>query len=423
MTQRDLAAWLSYLEQLDPNRIDYGLEKIQAVDALMALCQFSVPVITVAGTNGKGSSVALLEAAYQQQGYRTACYTSPHILHFNERLRIAGKPIDELQLAQAFNEVDARRNNVLLSYFEFTTLAMFYLINQAQPDVVILEVGMGGRLDTVNLVDADVALITNIDLDHQAWLGNTREAIGREKAGIMRAQRPCVCGDQQVPQSVLHTAQTLGAVLYLTARDFAVHTQDDGTWLWQGPTGMTISFSPCPLGQENAANVCMVVQLLQQRLPVSRENLRRALSGLRLAGRCQIISQDPLVIVDVAHNPAAAHFLRQKLQHYPCSGKTLAVVAMLADKAICETVAALMPCVDVWYFAGLEEVPRGASVTQTMEAVANLDLYSAYQAPCLETVFAKALASANSNDRVIVFGSFYTVMRIMRYTDSTLEMS
>ncbi|HSP00336.1 MAG TPA: bifunctional tetrahydrofolate synthase/dihydrofolate synthase, partial [Thioalkalivibrio sp.] len=307
-----LEQWLAWQETLHPKAIDLGLERVARVAGRLGLLEPSHAVITVAGTNGKGSTVALLDAIYRAAGYRVCTYTSPHLLRYNERIRIHGALASDEALCRAFDAVDTARGEESLSYFEFGTLAALWLFWEAAPDVAILEVGLGGRLDAVNIIDSDVAVITSIGIDHEAWLGSDREVIGAEKAGVFRAARPAVCGDPRPPASIQRRALDLGAKLYMAGRDFSWQAAALGQgWQWQGPGAVVLADLPLPalfgpIQLNNAASALTAVTLLQARLAVSREALARGLQQVRLPGRFQQLRDKPLVILDVAHNPQGA---------------------------------------------------------------------------------------------------------------------
>ena len=410
--ERTLAQWLAWQEQLHPSAMDLGLERVGAVKARMGLGQPAPVVITVAGTNGKGSSVAMLEAMYRAGGYRVGAYTSPHLLRYNERIRIAGEDVSDDALCDAFARVDAARGTTSLTYFEFGTLAALDLFARANLDVVVLEVGLGGRLDAVNIVDADCALITSIDIDHTEWLGDNREAIGFEKAGIFRAGRPAVCGDAAPPSSVLQHAAALGVTLYCAERDFS-YRRDQASWHWSAGearrSGLPFPRLRGPYQLDNAAAVLMVVHVLQTRLPLAQSHIRTGLSTVELAGRFQVLPSRRRVILDVAHNPHGARALARALREQPCTGRTIAVFAMLNDKDIAGVGAALDDQIDAWYCAGLTG-PRGTSALHLVAELQRLPVRGlVYTHSDVAEALRAALADASESDRVVVFGSFHTV--------------
>ena len=387
------------------------LDRVRAVADRMAL-QPRVPVFVVGGTNGKGSTCALLEAVLGEAGYRTGCYTSPHLLAYNERVRVARRPIDDASLCESFAAVEAARHGVALTYFEFGTLAAVYAFGRAGVDVMILEVGLGGRLDAVNVFDADCAVITSIGIDHVEYLGNTRESIGFEKAGIMRAGRPVVVGDADPPDSLLSHARAVGARLWRAGEHFrAVAAERE--WRFEGPAGRRAGLphpalrGPCQL--DNAATALAALDALRERLPVPAAAVRAGLAGVFLPGRFQVLPGRPPVILDVAHNPHGAAQLARALADLDVAGRTRAVFAMLADKDAAGVAAAVKDQVDHWYLAPLEG-PRGAGTAwlrQALEAARVFDPVEAFDS--VPAALAAARGAAGPDDRLVVFGSFHTV--------------
>ena len=359
---KTLQEWLDFCERLHPVTIDMGLERVREVAGRLSL-RFDCPVITVAGTNGKGSTCAMLEAILLQAGYRTGVYTSPHLVHFEERCRLSGQSASSEALAEAFAAVDAARGEVSLTYFEFSTLAILWLMARANLDAVILEVGLGGRLDAVNIVDADCAVITSIDLDHMAILGHDRETIGREKAGIMRAGRPVVVSDPVPPQSVVDHAQALGADLWRFGRDFNF-SGDKQQWAWAGRgrrySGMAYPALRGANQLVNASGVLAALEALRQRIPVTAQAVRNGLAMVELPGRFQIVPGEPVLVLDVAHNPHSVGALFANLDamgFYPC---THLVFGAMADKDLETMLQRMAPLADRWYFCDLP-TPRAES--------------------------------------------------------------
>lgn len=405
-----LSAWLAWQETLHPNRIDLGLARVAAVAGRMGLLQPGYGVFTVAGTNGKGSSVALLAAILDAAGYRTGCYTSPHLLRYNERIRLCGEPVSDAALCRAFERIDRARGTQTLSYFEFGTLAALSLFADAGLDVVLLEVGMGGRLDAVNIIDPDAALVTAIDIDHSAWLGADRESIGREKAGIFRAGRPAICADPAPPASVADAAAALGADWFQLGRHYAWSSSGDG-WNWQGPHSR-YSGLPLPALQgahqlDNAAGVLMALDAVKDRYPVSRTAIERGLRSVTLAGRFQVLPGPVDLILDVAHNPASGRRLAQMLADRPCRGQTWLVLGMLQDKDVAQFSSPLLPVADHWCLAGLA-TERGQSAGQLRRALPDsardVQLFRSVAAACR-----LARSRAVAGDRIVACGSFVTV--------------
>lgn len=409
MTVDPLDAWLQR-HAGDPRRIDLGLDRVGAVYAGMGRPVPGAHLISIAGTNGKGSSVAMLEAIYEAAGYRTGAYTSPHLHEYRERVRVRGRPVDEAQMRAALEAVEASRQGVALTYFEFGTLAAAWLFAQQALDVVLLEVGLGGRLDAVNLFDSDVALVTNVALDHQAWLGDDREAIGREKAGIFRPGRPAVCGEAAPPRSLVAAASDRGADLLLAGRDFGMQRHGE-SWDWSGRTSQRQALPlPALRGEHqlrNAAAVLAVLEALQVELSVDQRSVRAGLLGARLAGRLEV-PPGPLGtwVLDVAHNPAAAATLARALGDQYIDGKTYALLGALADKDVTGIAEALHRHVDHWCLCTLDD-PRGCSAAQLAEqlpAGSAVTMHAGVE-PGLDSL----LARLRREDRVVVLGSFLTV--------------
>ena len=354
-----LTDWLARLEQLHPSTIELGLERVRRVKDALGLAP-AFPLIMVGGTNGKGSTCAYLEAILGAAGYRTGLYTSPHLLRYNERVRIAGREASDAELVAAFERVDAARGDTSLTYFEFGTLGAMVQFIAAGVDVAILEVGLGGRLDAVNVFDADVAVVTSVDLDHMDYLGDTREKIGFEKAGIYRGRRPAICADPAPPDSLLEHARRIGADLRCVGRDFFALREGD-RWTYRGPA---LVWQDLPLPAmagayqlRNAAGALAALEAVRGRLPVSEAAIRQGLRAAQVPGRFQRIARAPEVILDVAHNPEAARALAATLREQPVTGRTLAVVGMLADKDAAAVFAALRGEVDA---GGRARPPRRA---------------------------------------------------------------
>jgi dihydrofolate synthase/folylpolyglutamate synthase len=416
-----LADWLAHAERLHPKTIDMGLARVKTVAERMGL-RFDCPIITVAGTNGKGSTCAMLEAILGEAGYRTGVYTSPHLVDFEERCRVRGDIVSAPDLVTAFARVEAaRRQNeeISLTYFEFTTLAIMQLLMDAKPDVVILEVGLGGRLDAVNIFDTDCAIITSVDLDHMELLGNTRELIGFEKAGIMRPGKPVVVSDPVPPQSVIDHAAAVGADLWKFGTDFNF-SGDKQQWGWAGRGRRYAGLAyPALRGANqlmNASGVLAALTALRDKLPITAQAVRVGLSMVELPGRFQIIPGQPTLVLDVAHNPHSVAALAENLDamgFYPC---THAVFGAMADKDVAPMLARVGPLMDKWYFTDLP-TPRAAAgtVLQAAWQASNTrrDATSnAYPSP--ESALQAAIAAADPADRIVVFGSFYTVGGVLK---------
>ena len=415
---KTLQQWLDWCEQLHPVAIDMGLDRVKTVADRMDL-HFDCPVITVAGTNGKGSTCAMLEAVLLQAGYRTGVYTSPHLVHFEERCRLHGESASAEVFAEAFAAVEAVRGDVSLTYFEFSTLAILHMMASAKLDVAILEVGMGGRLDAVNIIDADCAVITSIDIDHTAILGKDRESIGFEKAGIIRAGRPVIVSDPVPPQSVLDHAAALGADIWLFGRDFNF-SGDKQQWAWAGRdrrySGMAY---PALRGANqliNASGVLAALDALRQRIPVTAQAVRNGLAMVELPGRFQIVPGQPVLVLDVAHNPHSVAALAANLDAMGFYPTTHAVLGAMADKDLLPMLQKVNPMVDKWYFTDLP-LPRAAKAAdlhQTWQAQnTRTDTSSSVHAEPMLALQA-AIDAADPADRIVVFGSFYTVGGVLK---------
>jgi dihydrofolate synthase / folylpolyglutamate synthase len=417
-----LQDWLSHIERLHPKAIDMGLERVRVVAQRMAI-RFDCPVITVAGTNGKGSTCAMLESILGQAGYRTGVYTSPHLVQFEERLRLRGEAVKADELVASFERVEQARTGhgaeVSLTYFEFTTLAILDRMARAGLDAVILEVGLGGRLDAVNIIDADCAVITSIDLDHMEFLGNDRETIGREKAGIMRTGRPVIVSDPMPPLSVLDHATEIGADLWRFGHDFNF-SGDKQQWGWAGRGRRYSGLAyPALRGANqlvNASGVLAALTALRERLPVTAQAVRNGLALVELPGRFQIIPGQPTLVLDVAHNPHAVAALTANLDAMGYYPTTHAVFGAMADKDLAPMLARIMPLIDKWYFTDLP-TPR-AAIAQTLQAFLQAQqpraqVTSATYADPLQALQAAMLA-ADPADRIVVFGSFFTVGGVLK---------
>lgn len=408
----NLEAWLQQIESLHSKSIDLGLERIAAVAEKLGITQFTCPMITVGGTNGKGSCVKFLESILSLQGYSVATYTSPHLISFNERIRINNQNVADTQLIEAFEKVDQVRGVESLTFFEFTTLAALWLFQHSSLDVVILEVGLGGRLDAVNIIDADIAIVASVDFDHMDWLGTTREEIGFEKAGIFRNNHYAVVGDLDPPNTLLDYAATLNTQLFRRGKDFD-YQEEGQDWTF---STLTKKYTKLPLPNlpiQNAATSLMALELLAEELPVSETAIKQGLAIATLAGRFQRVA-NPACVLDVAHNEASAKLLAEQCRRLNHQGRVLAVVGMLADKDIVRTLQPLQSLVTEWYFGSLHE-SRGAPsslLASSLEGVANrrCNTYDcvakAYEAACLDQT---------DQDLIVVFGSFYTVAEVLKH--------
>jgi dihydrofolate synthase/folylpolyglutamate synthase len=417
-----LPDWLALLESRHAEvHINMGLDRVRAVKQAMGL-QFACPVIMVAGTNGKGSTCAMLESILLRAGYKVGLYIKPHFLDFNERARISGELASDGALIDAFNAVEASRGDIDLTYFEFTTLAIMHLLAGAGLDVAILEVGLGGRLDAVNVIDADVAIVTSVDIDHTDFLGTTREAIGFEKAGIFRPGKPAICSDPVPPASLVAHAEAIGADLWLLGRDFN-YSGDKQQWNYGGRSQRRNSLAyPSLRGANqllNAAAALAALEVLRLELPVGAQEVRSGLVTVELPGRFQVLPGQPAVILDVAHNPHAASALAQNLGNMGFHPFTYAVFGVMQDKDVEGVVQAMAGHVDHWCLAELPS-PRSAdtfdlalALEQRRPADAKEGEWSVSQFSDPAKAFENAMSRAGENDRIVVFGSFYTVAGVM----------
>ncbi len=422
MTSRSLADWLAYLEQLHPTAIDMGLDRVRAVAARMAMTRPAPLVVTVTGTNGKGSTCAFIASLLNAQGLKIGSYSSPHLLRYNERVLLSGREASDAELCEAFAVVEAARGEISLTYFEMGTLAAFWLFERAGLDAVVLEVGLGGRLDAVNIVDADLAVITNIGLDHADWLGNSRESVAYEKAGILREGKPALCGDLDPPQPLLDHANSLSAPLLLRGRDFDL-AMGAGDWHWRGvdAAGAPLELHGLPLltlPMENAALALQAYAMLG--LPWDPARLARALLQTRVVGRLdsrQVLwnGRRIALLLDVGHNPHAAAFLAQRLEQRPVAGTRLAVFGLLADKDLAGVLDALVPSISDWAVAPLP-TPRTQSATQLAQALLERGA-SVSEYATIEQALDAQCARAESVDEILVFGSFYCVAAALEWLE------
>jgi len=408
-----LAGWLAYLEARNVTAIVLGLDRVREVAERLALHQ-DFPLVTVGGTNGKGSVCAFLEAMLDAAGYCVGCYTSPHLLRYNERVRIAGNEASDADLCRALAAVEAARGATPLTYFEQGTLAALWLFQEAGIDVAIMEVGLGGRLDAVNLWDADCAVVSSVDIDHQAFLGDTRELIGFEKAGIYRGGRPAICGDANPPASLLDHAAAIGADLLRLGPDIRVEVEESG-WTCRVREAVFPALPrPAMPGLHQLGNAaCAIAALytLRERMPVPMRAIRGGIAGARQPGRFQVVGQAPLRVLDVAHNPHAARALAANLANLPPNGQIHAVFAMLADKDVDGVIDPLAPHIACWHVAGLSG-PRGLPgatlgehlAARSLKYQVHADVAGAWQAAC---------RLAGPADTIAVFGSFHTVAEVM----------
>ena len=404
-----LAAWLSYLENLHSKAIDMGLERVSQVAARLDVLKPAPFVFTVAGTNGKGTTCRTLESMLMAAGYKVGVYSSPHLVRYTERVRVQNAELAESAHTAAFAEIEAARGDISLTYFEYGTLSALWLFKQAQLDVVILEVGLGGRLDATNIVDPDVAVVTSIALDHTDWLGPDRESIGREKAGIFRCGKPAIVGEPDMPHTIADVAQEKGALLQRRDVDWRYSVTESG-WRFEDAKGALENLPLPQVPQPNAATA--LAALRASGLTVNEQAIRDGIQQAILAGRFQIVSESPRLILDVAHNPHAAAYLAGRLKSLPKTGRVLAVIGMLHDKDIGGTLACMESVVDSWYCAPLEG-PRGATAQQLMQHLGQGQTFAS-----VELAWRAAMADARPEDTVLVCGSFHTVAHVMDVMDA-----
>lgn len=408
-----LNGWLDYILSSHPeNVIELGLTRMKKMLDRLDI-HFDCPVITVAGTNGKGSTCAMLEAIYRAAGYKTAMHTSPHMLSFNERAQINGAIVEDAPLVEAFREVEEARAGMPLTYFEFTALGILRVFQKAKPDVVILEIGLGGRLDAINALQSTASIVTTIGIDHEAYLGNTRDAIGWEKAHVYRQGHPAVCADKNPPVKLLQYAKALKTNLEVAGKDFSV-TEEDGARMrfrmgvndWDLPR-------PALRGRnqmDNAAGVLALIVSLMDKLPVTLADIEKGLTTVRITARFEKVQSDPTVILDVGHNPHAASVLAQNIRDVKTQGKVIAVFGMLADKDMIDVVKIMSEVIDEWFITGLPG-PRGASVDVLYKVMLEAGVEDGKITQCegVEEAFNQAKRQASIIDTIIIFGSFVTV--------------
>lgn len=441
MRFESLQDWLGWLESCHPSEIDLGLDRTAEVAGRLGVfaqtagradesngeLNGELKVVTVAGTNGKGSCIAALNALLSSAGYRVGCYTSPHFLHYNERILVDGQPVDDSIIVESFARVDQARDAVSLTYFEFGTLAALDIFVRSELDVVLLEVGLGGRLDAVNIVDPDVAVVTSIDIDHSDWLGTDREQIGREKAGIFRSRRPAICADPQPPQSLLDYARQLGADLLRLDKEFEQvseqaleQTMDGGAstyWRWSGvaPNGEAMSLGGLPALSLPLPSVAAALQAIQcLGMPLDLVDYG-CLAALQLPGRFQRVeTEGKEVILDVAHNPAAAAYLAQRLVESPCEGRTFGLMAVMSDKDVDGIIGPLKGLFDAWFLGELKGIARAMSCTDLAQQLYGQEQQMVSVSKNIRQAYRRALSMMDTSDRLVVFGSFFTVAEVIK---------
>ena len=412
----NLTDWLGYIESIHPSTIDLTLERIKIVIERLNL-DISFPILTVGGTNGKGSTCSILESIYKEAGYKVACYTSPHFLNFNERIKIQALAVSDEVICEAFSRIESAREGVTLTYFEYGTIAAMIIFSEAHVDVAILEVGLGGRLDAVNVFDADCAIVTTVDLDHMDYLGHTREAIGFEKAGIYRTEKTSICGDFDPPQSLIKHAELIHADLKIIGKDFGYEAHHDSfDFLIDSTFVMNL---PLPKLQgdfqlANATNALMAVKAMEDKLPLTEISIQKGITLTLLPGRFQEVKKMPSLILDVAHNPQAARSLSHNLKTHVVPGKTIAVFSILKDKDIFGVINELNLDIDDWFIAEIQN-ERAASIENISNTIQKINPSAHIEAfKNIQEAYQFASKEVTRNDRIIVFGSFFTVADIMK---------
>ncbi len=414
----NLCDWLGWQEELHFTAIELGLDRCTVVAENMGLLDPDFTVISVAGTNGKGSSVTMMEAILGNSGYKTGCYTSPHLIRYNERIKLDGVEVSDEMLCESFSRIDHARGDISLTYFEFGTLAALDIFHQANVDVALLEVGLGGRLDAVNCLDADVALVTSVDLDHMQWLGPDRETIGREKAGIFRGDKPAICSDPHPPETVLQYAEEIGATLYIPGRDFNYQLSEDN-WSWQW--GSVIyenlprpdQYNSCQI--QNAAGVLMVLNTLTSKLPIKAGAIEKGLENFSLTGRFQMLTKGTQIILDVAHNNQSAKMLVHNLKQFPNSGKTHIIIGMLKDKDRNSILGELIEIADYWHTVTISN-PRGTDSETIKNELLDLGVtVPISESDTVANTFLKLQKETGMHDRIVVTGSFLSVGDAIKY--------
>lgn len=418
---RTLDEWLQYLEQCHPSNIELGLDRVSAVAARLDISLSNSRIITVGGTNGKGSTVTMLCAILEAAGYSTCSYTSPHLLTYNERVRLGERLATDEELCDSFAAVEGARDDTPLTYFEFGTLAAFQLFAKKQPDFAVLEIGLGGRLDAVNIIDPDIAIVTNIALDHVDWLGDTREAIGKEKAGIFRKGVPAIVGERETPHSLTDHATTIGSNLYQNGVAFSAVSKTCGSWTWQGKDvqGNEITFESLPGNDFPLDNCAAVLQAVMLAVPgIGRKALEAGLVSAVLPGRFQLVERGYPLILDVAHNPHAARRLVQQMQASFQGHRILLVFAMLADKNYREVLEIFSDLDPFWYVAGIHE-ERGLEAKILYNCLSESDVGKASEFNTIREAYlaaekeAESLKESGKPLALLVTGSFFTVTAVM----------
>jgi dihydrofolate synthase/folylpolyglutamate synthase len=418
MRYSNLEDWLDWQESCHPSEIDLGLARVGQVAESMALNLANCQVVTVAGTNGKGSCIASLNQLLLSAGLKVGCFTSPHFINYNERIVIDNQPVSDLLIIEAFDRIDKAREDISLSYFEFGTLAALDIFQRSELDVVLLEVGLGGRLDAVNIIDADVAVVTSIDIDHQDWLGSDREQIGLEKAGVFRPGKPALCAGHKPPDSLRDYANNIGAHFFAAGVDFDdVSDKSLDHWTWRGldRMGETIVLNNLPVVQLPRESVSAAIQTVQLLDIPNRLIDYQSLASVTLTGRYQSLDlSGKHVILDVAHNPAAAHFLAKRIKNQNYEGKCFSLLAVMKDKDIEGIIEPLKGCFDSWFPVELNKVPRAMPAEQLANKLRQCGISDVNVCGGVEQALSEVFKLMDTNDRLFVFGSFFTVAEVVK---------
>jgi len=420
MRFNNLPEWLEWQEELHFTAIELGLDRCTAVAENMGLLNPDFTVISVAGTNGKGSCVTMMESILGNSGYKTGCYTSPHLIRYNERIKLDGVEVTDEMLCESFSRIDHARGDISLTYFEFGTLAALDIFHLANVDIALLEVGLGGRLDAVNCLDADAALVSSIDLDHMQWLGTDRETIAREKAGIFRGDKPAICSDPHPPETLLQYAEEIGATLYIPGRDFNYQLSDDH-WSWQWGSLVYESlprpdqYNSCQV--QNAAGVLMILNTLTSKIPIKPGAIEKGLENFNLTGRFQMLTDGTQTILDVAHNAQAARTLVHNLKQFPNSGKTHIIIGMLKDKDRISVLKELLEITDSWHTVSIPSSRGSDSATLKRELLELGVAVPISENDTVANVFLMLQNEIGKHDRIVVTGSFLTVGDAIKYLE------
>ncbi len=404
--------WLVWIKAQSVKEINLSLERVLKIGTKLHLLKPNCKVIIVAGTNGKGSTVAALETIYLGQGFKVGAFTTPYLLSYNEQVRLQGHSVDDFLLCQAFERIKvACADDTSLTLFEYGALAAFLIFKDAKLDIWLLEVGLGGRWDAVNVIDADIAVVTSIGIDHVEWLGDTRELIAVEKAGVFRKNKPAICGDFDPPVSLIETALQVGAPMFVQGKDFG-YTPSDHSWTWWCSEMELASLPFSKLLLQNLSTALMVVHKLQTELPVHQQTIEKALLTVTLPGRIQVVPGEVEYIYDVAHNPAAVEILTEHLKNNPITGNTLAIFSMLMDKDIVSTINEVKPYIDQWFIAILQS-ERAATLEKLRESFKQVNITKVIECDSIKHAYENLKLLAQKGDRIIVFGSFRTVAEVL----------